>query len=149
VTEDALPRLSDEEAMAQVVEPARQIVRLAGLQDVSGGFLFESCNDQGDPPYRGRVEMSFAMPADPEPDAYFQQIAAVMLTQGWIDGPPPGKCPIGVVIHTETVMAIIARASAADMRGSVQLCGQCRNITDHRADGKTVGLEITAQLTGS
>jgi hypothetical protein len=30
--------------MAQVVEPARQIVRAAGLRDVTGGFAFESCN---------------------------------------------------------------------------------------------------------
>ena len=149
MTEDALPRLSDEEAMAQVVEPARQIVLVAGLRDVSGGFSFESCNDQGDPPYRGRVEMSFAMPADIEPDAYFHRIAAVMVTQGWIDGPPPGRRPLGVVIHTETVMAMISRASAADMRGSVPLGGQCRNMADHRNDGQTVGVEITGQLTDS
>jgi hypothetical protein len=149
MSDDTLPPLSDEQAMAQVVEPARHIVRVAGLRDVSGGFFFESCNDQGDPPYRGRLEMSFAMPAGIEPDAYLHRIAVVMVTQGWVDGPPPGKCPLGVVIHTETVMAIIARASAADTRGSVQLCGQCRNMTDHRNDGKTVGVEITAQLTGS
>ena len=31
-------------------------------------------------------------------------------------------------------------------RGSVQLCGVCRNMTDHRYDGKTVGTDIALQL---
>ncbi|BCI87804.1 hypothetical protein NIIDMKKI_30100 [Mycobacterium kansasii] len=54
--------LSDEQAMAQVIEPAKQITKVAGLRDVSGGFSWESCNDQGDPPYRGRVDMTFNVP---------------------------------------------------------------------------------------
>ena len=139
--------LSDEQAMAQVVEAARQIVRAARLLDVTGVFLFESCNDQGDPPYRGRVDMSFAIPDATEPDAHFKQIAATMADQGWSTGPPPGTRPVGVVIHTETVMAIIGRACGATTRGSVQVCGQCGNMTDHRTDGKTVGTDITDQLT--
>jgi hypothetical protein len=139
------PSLSDEEAMAQVVEPARQIVRAAGLQGVTGGFAFESCNDQGAPPFRGRVDMSFAIPAGIEPAEYFKGIAVTMVEQGWADGPPPGTCPSGVAIHTATVMAIIDRAAVAG-RGSVKLCGVCRSMTDHRYDGKTVGTVITDQL---
>ena len=50
---------SNEDAMKQVVDPAKQIVKVAALQDVSGGFGFEACNDQGEPPYRGRLEMGF------------------------------------------------------------------------------------------
>jgi hypothetical protein len=142
----SLPPLSDEEAMAQVIEPAKQIVRAARLQDVSGGFLFESCNDQGHPPYRGRVDMSFGMPDGVEPDDYFGQIAATMVRQGWTEGPPPGRRPFGVVIHSESVMAVIGRASGTVIRGSVTLCGQCRNMADHRNDGKTVGTPITDQL---
>jgi hypothetical protein len=137
--------LSDDEAMAQVVEPARQIARAARLQDVTGGFAFESCNDQGAPPFRGRVEMSFAMPTSVEPNDYFKGIAVTMVAQGWADGPPPGTCPSGVVIHTATVMAIIGRAAVVG-RGSVKLRGVCRNMTDHRYDGKTVGIVITDQL---
>src|SRR6185312_933530 len=112
--------LSDEQAMAQVVEAARQIVRAAGLREVTGGFLFESCNDQGIPPYRGRVEMSFALPHGVEPEA-----------------------------HIETAMAVFGRACGDATRGAAQVCGQCRNMTDHRHDGKTVGVEISEQLSGS
>jgi hypothetical protein len=140
------PPLSDEQTMAQVVEPARHIVRAAGLRDVTGGFMFESCNDQGEPPYRGRVEMSFAMPDGVEPDAYFNQIVVTMVGEGWTEGPPPGKCPVGVAIHTETVMAIISSASGARTRGLIHVCGQCRNITDHCIDGATIGTAITDRL---
>jgi len=139
--------LSDEQAMAQVVEAARQIVRVARLNDVTGGFLFESCNDQGAPPYRGRVDMSFAVPAGVEPEGHFTQIATAMVRQGWTDGPPQGKRPFGVAVHTKTVMAVIGRACSDTSRGSAQVCGECRNMTDHRCDGKTVGVEITDQLT--
>jgi hypothetical protein len=140
--------LSDEQAMAQVVEAARQIVRTARLNDVTGGFLFESCNDQGAPPYRGRVDMSFAVSAGVEPEEHFKQIATAMVGQGWTDGPPPGRRPFGVTVHTTTVMAVIGRACGDTSRGSLQVCGQCRNLTDHRHDGKAVGVEITDQLAG-
>jgi hypothetical protein len=141
--------LSDAEATAQVVEAARQMVRTAGLVDVTGAFSFESCNDQGEPPYRGRVDMSFAAPAGVEPEAFFVQVAATMVAQGWHEGPPAGKRPFGVVVHTDTVMAVIGRACGDGSRGSVQLCGQCRNMTDHRTDGKTVGTDVTGQLGGN
>jgi hypothetical protein len=140
--------LSDERAMAQVVEAARQIVRTARLNDVTGGFLFESCNDQGAPPYRGRVDMSFAVSAGMEPEEHFKQIATAMVRQGWTDGPPPGRRPFGLAVHTKTVMVVIGRARGDNSRGSAQVCGECRNLTDHRHDGMTVGNEITDRLTG-
>ena len=141
--------LSDGEAMAQVVGAARQMVRAAGLRDVTGGFLFESCNDQGTPPYRGRVDMSFAVPAGVEPEQHLAQIAATLVGEGWTAGAPAGKRPFGVVVHTKTVMAIFGRACSDATRGAAQLCGECRNMTDHRHDGKTVGVEISDQLSGS
>src|ERR1700761_5170779 len=55
--------LSNEQAIAQVVEPAKQIAKVAALQGPSGTFSWESCNDQGRPPYRGRVDMTFSVPA--------------------------------------------------------------------------------------
>jgi hypothetical protein len=42
-------------------------------------------------------------------------------------------------------MAIIGRAAVVG-RGSVQLCGVCGNMTDHRYDDKTVGTVITNRL---
>ena len=79
--------------MKQVVGPARDIVKVAALQDVSGGFAFEACNDQGEPPYRGRVDVGFRIAEDTEPEKYFEQLAQTIVQKrvGWYDGPPPGK----------------------------------------------------------
>lgn len=45
--------MTDEQAEAQVVDVGRQLRTVAGLQDVGGGFSFESCNDQGSRPTAG------------------------------------------------------------------------------------------------
>jgi hypothetical protein len=128
--------LSDEQTKAQVIDPAKQIAKVAGLQDVSGVFGWESCNDQGDPPFRGRVDMGYDMPAGVDRDAYFEQIAKTMIEHGWSDGPPPGLHPFGRVIHKEGVMAIIGVHPGGAQWGSVELSGECRNMGDHRHDGK-------------
>lgn len=59
--DDSAHPLTDDQAMAQVVEPAKQIVAAADLQAVRAGFSFTSCNDQGDPPYQGTVRMAFLL----------------------------------------------------------------------------------------
>ncbi|MBY0387406.1 MAG: hypothetical protein K2X56_04685 [Mycobacterium pseudokansasii] len=84
--------------MAQVIDPAKQIVKIADLRDVSGGFGWESCNDQGDPTYGGRVGVSLSVPAGVDQQAYFEQIAAKMVAHGWSSGAPPGQHLFGTTI---------------------------------------------------
>lgn len=136
---------SDADAMEQVVGSGKAIVAVAKLQDVSGGFAFEACNDQGEPPYRGRLDMGFRIPEDTEPQAYFTQIAQTMVQQGngWYDGPPPGKNPFGTVIHTDRVFAVIGQNPAAREDGYVHLFGECRNMNDHHDDA---GVNVTDRL---
>jgi len=128
--------LIDEQAMAQVIDPARQITKIVGLQNVSGVFGWESCNDQGDAPFRGRVDMSFDVPVGADHNSYFEHIAATMIAHGWSDGPPPGMRAFGRVIHADGVMAIIGKSTGTLKDGSVELSGECRNMGDHRHDGK-------------
>ncbi|ORB88262.1 hypothetical protein B1T49_02000 [Mycobacterium persicum] len=128
--------LSDEQAMAQVIDPAKQIAKVAGLQNVSVVFGWESCNDQGAPPYRGRVDMGYDMPVGVDPQTYFERIARAMIAQSWSDGPPAGLHAFGRVIHKDGVMAIIGVHSGGKQWGSVELSGECRNIGAHRHDGK-------------
>ncbi len=138
--------LSNEQTMAQVIEPAKQIAKVAGLQDVSGGFSWESCNDQGDPPYRGRVDMTFVVPTGVDHGAYFEQIAGTMVAKGWSAGAPSGQHPFGTVIHKNGVMAIIGISPFLGADGAVQLFGECRNMNDHRNDSN--GFSIKDQLRG-
>jgi hypothetical protein len=147
--------LSDDQAEAQVVDAAKQITQLVNLPDMYAGFSFESCNDQGDPPYRGVVEMSFKLPVDNrkgypaevDPDAFFNQIAATMVAHGWTDGPPPGLHPNGRAINKNGVMAIMSWGPNPGW-SRIQLYGECRNMTDHHNDGKTNWVKITDQLRG-
>jgi hypothetical protein len=137
--------LSDADTMKQVVDPAKTIVAVAALQDVSAGFDYEACNDQGAPPYRGRLDMGFRIPDGIEPKKYFQRLAQTMVTQGngWYDGPPPGKNPFGTVIHTDTVFAVIGQNPVAKEDGYVHIFGECRNMADHR---DAAAVNVTEQV---
>lgn len=139
--------LSEEQAKAQVIDPAKQIAKVTDLPDLSGTFEWESCNDQGDPPYRGRVDMLFTVPAGVDRQAYFQQIAATMAGQsGWSAGPPPGMRPFGAAVHKDGVMVIIGESGTVGHHGSIRLFGECRNMQDHHNDN---GFQrITNELTG-
>jgi hypothetical protein len=143
--DDSTQPLTDDQAMAQVVDPAKQIVSVADLQGVSGGFSFASCNDQGDPPYQGTVTVSFLIHGDP--DAYFQQVRAAMNAHGWNDGAPPGQHYFGTTLNKDGVTANIGFVPSDHSYGQVMLYGQCRNMTDHHHDGKTNSADITNQLT--
>ncbi|MGV7360481.1 MULTISPECIES: hypothetical protein [Mycobacterium] len=133
--------LSDDQAKAQVIEPARQIVKIADLQDVSGGFGWESCNDQGDPPYRGRVGVSFGVPAGFDQQVYFQQIAAKMMAHGWSPGAPSGQHLFGTTIHKDGVTAIIGINPGWREGGAIDLFGECRNMNNHRTDNNAVSIK--------
>ncbi|MBJ7339299.1 hypothetical protein [Mycolicibacterium sp.] len=126
--------LSTEQSRSQVVDPAKQITRLAKLQDAYAAFSFSSCNDQGDAPYKGVVRLNFTLPAGEKTDAYFDRIAATMAANGWTDGPPPGYVTYGRVIHTQGVVGVMA-PGPADGWANVELSGECRNVDDHASDG--------------
>ncbi|WP_156688906.1 hypothetical protein [Mycobacterium sp. Marseille-P9652] len=138
--------MTDQQAIAQVVDPAKQIAKVAALQDPSGGFSWESCNDQGEPPYRGRVDMTFAVPAGVDHGAYFQRVADTMVANGWTAGAPPGQRVAGAAIHRNGVMATIGASPFEGADGAVQLFGECLNMNDHRHDSN--GFSIKDQLRG-
>lgn len=138
--------LSDDQTRAQVIDPAKQIVTTAALQNVSAVFGWESCNDQGDPPFRGRVDVSFDPPPGVDQGAYFDQVAKTMVAHGWTAGAPQGRTSFGAVIHKDGVMASIGKSGGTVKAGSVELSGECRNMGDHRHDG--TWYDVTNELTG-
>lgn len=142
--DDSAHPMSDDAAMAQVVEPAKQIVAIAGLQGVDGGFSFASCNDQGDPPYQGRVNIGFLLRGDP--DTYFQHIRTAMLSNGWNDGAPPGQHLYGTTLNKNGVTANMGYVPSDHSRGQILLYGECRDTNDHHHD-PGAGIDITDQLT--
>jgi len=140
----AAQALPDDQARGQVVDAAREIARAANLHITYATFEWEWCNDQGEPPYHGRVDMAFEVPAGTDSAAMSKQIAATAARQpGWSPGPPPGLKPFGDVAHKGGVMAIAAPGNYPE-RGSVRVFGECRNMNDHRND--TDVHDITSEI---
>ncbi len=142
--DDSAHPLTDDQATAQVVQPAKEIVAAADLQGVDGGFSFASCNDQGDPPYQGRVTIGFLLHGDP--DTYFQHVRTAMLSNGWNDGAPPGQHFHGTTLNKGGVTANMGFIPSDHSRGQIILYGECRDTTDHHND-RGSGVDITNQLT--
>jgi hypothetical protein len=141
--------MSDEQTRAQVVDPARRLVSAAGWQrqDLSAAFHFASCNDQGDPPFQGVVELGFVFPRGADQQAEVERIAGLMVADGWSDGPPPGKMPYGRALHHGDMMAIVSPNPNHPGEGDVKIYGECGNQTNHRAND-TLGLtDIADELT--
>ncbi|ORV98055.1 hypothetical protein AWC14_14020 [Mycobacterium kyorinense] len=138
--------LSDEQARAQVVEPARQITKAVGLHVTYATFAWEWCNDQGDPPYHGRVDMVFKVPDGVDRSAYFQQITTTMAKQpGWGSGAAPGMQPHGENLHKGNITITMGPGRDAEY-GRIQLFGECRNMNDHRNDSGWH--DITDEIAG-
>ncbi|MCA2244762.1 hypothetical protein JF781_20595 [Mycobacterium sp. WUMAC-067] len=142
--EDSGHPMSDDQTKAQVIEPAKQIVAAANLDGVSGAFSFASCNDQGDTPYQGTVTLSFLIHGDP--DAYLQRVRAAMIAHGWNDGAPLAQHYHGASLNKDGVAASISYMPSDHSYGQIILDGQCRNIGNHKGEGKWVN--INDQLAG-
>ena len=126
--------LDDAESRAQVVDAAKEITRAANLRVTYATFEWEWCNDQGEPPYHGRVDVAYEVPAGVDSASMARQVAAAAAGQpAWAQGPPPGFRPYGEVVHKGGVMAIAGPGNYPE-RGSLQIFGECRNMTDHQGD---------------
>lgn len=137
--------MPDPASMQQVIDPAKEFVVLNRLQHVSGSFGWVACGGQGEALYYGEARVYFRMPKDMDAQRYAGKIAQMMVSHGWMDGPAPGDRSFGTLVHTNEVRAIITGGDRDNPEtGQVQLLGECRNTTDHRADSTTVS--ITDQL---
>jgi hypothetical protein len=137
--------LSDEQSGDQVLEPAKQIVTTARLQQVTAGYMLMSCKDVSDPPYQGAIYLNFAVPADAGADTYFRGIADAMVGSGWREGIPPSRYTYGATLYRGDVTAMVYRDSNLPSVGVLRLYGQCRNVNNHRND-RTAWTDITDQL---
>jgi len=136
------PALSDDEAQAQVVALGREIVQATQLQGVKAGFEFSSCNDQGDPPYKGWLQIAFDIPAGANPADYIKHIATTMQAQGWSAGPPANQSYVGTVISKGGIAAQLGGPTSVSPKATIDIYGECRNMTNHHNDNKTNGGDI-------
>lgn len=124
--------LTDAQAAAQVVASAKQIVAAAHLDDTSGGYTFVSCSDETDPPYQAVFHLNFGVPQT-NWVRYLREVATAMVADGWHLAPVPAE-HFGHKLTREGITAVFHRNVEDPRFATMRLYGECRNITDHRAD---------------
>jgi hypothetical protein len=135
--------LTDDQAAAQVVDSARQIVAVAQLRDVTGGYSFMSCKNEDEPPYQAALYMTFRLPQT-NSAKYLRDVAAAMVADGWTDAPSMSRY-FGEKLTRAGVTSIFYRnVNDADF-ATMRLYGECRNTADHRNDNP-VWTDITDKL---
>ncbi|ULE32357.1 hypothetical protein [Mycobacterium sp. IDR2000157661] len=124
--------LSDDEAAAQVVAAARQIVSAAQLQQTAGGYSFQPCTTTGNPPYQVTMYATFAVP-ERNPARYLDGVADAMSADGWARSPVVGE-RFGAKLSSDGVVALINRDATDSGHATLRLYGECRNWGAHRDD---------------
>jgi len=139
--------LSDEQAREQVLDAAREIVAVGELTSATGTYALTSCSADDEPPYQGAVYLNFDIPRIAETQAFFRDIAQAMTARGWAEGMQPNRHPEGRVLTRDGLVAVYHRDADQPGRGTLQIHGECRNVTDHRADS-TGFVDVSGQLYG-
>jgi hypothetical protein len=135
--------MTDAQAAGQVVAAAKQIVRMAHLQDATGGYAFVSCKNEDEPPYQAAVYMTFHLPQG-NSVKFLRDIAAAMVAHGWTPAASMGE-HFGQKLTKDGVTAIFYRSVNSADFATMRLYGECRNTADHRNDNP-VWREVTDQL---
>ena len=137
--------LTDEQAKAQVLEPAGEIAGTGKLKGVSASYLLMSCKNSDEPPYQGAIYLNFDAPGVVDTPKYFASIAAEMTAKGWTEAIPPSRHPGGRTFTRNGVTVVYFRTDDHADRATMQIYGECRDTTDHRSDA-TGWVDVTAAL---
>jgi hypothetical protein len=135
--------MTDAQATAQVVAAAKQIVRVARLQDATGGYAFMSCKDDNDPPYQAAIYLNFRLPQS-DSVSYLRDVATAMVAQGWVKAASTAE-NFGQKLTRDGVTVIFYRSDNRTDLATMRLYGECRNMADHRNDNP-VWTEVSDQL---
>lgn len=143
--------ISPQQARAQVVDAARDIVDAVHGQVTEATFSYESCNDQGEPPFRGAAKVSFWVagvphdePADP------QAVIKALVADGWsTDSDFTSHSPTLRKGGVNIILTVPPRPPAGiPLKGHawVDVDGECRDTSDHRTDGSIVPVDIANEI---
>src|ERR1700761_813312 len=100
--------MTDAQAEDQVLASARQIIGVAQLQDVTGGYAFVSCQNETDPPYQAAVYLNFRLLHD-NSVKYLRDVGASMVAHGWVLAASTGE-HFGQKLTRDGVTAILYRS---------------------------------------
>lgn len=137
--------LTPDQAKSQVVEAARNVVATLGIEPIEPGVWLASCNDQGDPPFRGRMRIGYPLAADP--DASKSQIADMVRrleSTGWSSDTQFSTH--GSAVKRDGVVVVFDPQSVADTTRGIHVFGECRDVTTTKdTKGSVEDVELTPQ----
>ncbi|MBO0680019.1 hypothetical protein JRC04_21330 [Mycolicibacterium sp. S2-37] len=120
--------LTPEQAKAQVIDVARELVRTVDLPVSDAFFWFASCNDQEEAPFRGQMRIGYPAAASfEESDAEIAQMAQRLLGAGWT--PDPEFTSTGTVLARNGVAVVLRQQNVSTPGRNIELFGECRDVT--------------------
>lgn len=120
--------MTPDQARAQVVDAARDIVRGLNLRVDTANFSRASCNDQGDAPFRGEVNIFYPRPQSlDEADSQLKDMTQRLQNVGW-SGDSDFQSH-GTVLKKNGVDAVFYPANVSVPQGHIVLHGECRDVT--------------------
>jgi hypothetical protein len=143
--------LSPQQARAQVVDAARDIVTALHAELTEATFTYEPCNDQGEPPFRGVADVSFWMPGVPHDEPVNPHtVISALVADGWSsDSDFRSHAPTLRKNNVNIIVDVRPRPPAGrKINGhvGVDVDGQCRDTFDHRTDHSIVPVDISKEL---
>jgi hypothetical protein len=132
--------MTPEEAKAQVIAAARDVVKALRLKDVGATFRYEACSDEGKPPYHGLVQIDYAhAPTYEGSQAEVQAFAEQLRRDGWSSD--SGFASHATSLARNNVVTLL-RPYATNGSGGIEVRGECRDVTDHRGSQDTVNTPL-------
>jgi hypothetical protein len=130
--------MTPEQSRAQVVDAAREVLRILRLKGLNPVFYRESCNDQQEAPFRATVRLDYDhAPTLDGSRAEIQRMVATLKEHGWSGGGD---------LHTHSpsvtkngVTAVFDAYSPNDSLGGAYFYGECRDMTTKE---RTTGVPI-------
>lgn len=124
--------MTPEQSKAQVIDAAIDVSRAIAKPVESANFWRSSCNDQGDAPFRGTVNIAYQPPTDPHAaEIAFNEMKQRLVNAGWSgDGDFTSH---GVTLKKGAVNAILSPADASVPVAVIELYGECRDMTTTKA----------------
>lgn len=126
--------LTPEQSRTQVVDAAKEIVATLQLPVVSAYFWRSSCNDQGDPPFRGSMRIAYPLAQSSEASReQMREFTAKLRAAGWSTPGPDFHTHATGLVKGGVSATFGPQAVGIDTNG-IELLGECRDVTTTKED---------------
>lgn len=144
--------ISPDQARSEVIDAARDVTAILHGEVAEAMFRYESCNDQGEAPFRGVVQLILWLPGTPHSQAVDAgRVIGPLTANGWSTdsdfvshSPTLRKGPINLIV------AVTPAPPAGKTIGGhvgVSVNGQCRDTVDHRRDHSILSVDVRDEVT--